>query len=199
MHSGAGTVVLVNGLPGAGKTTLARSLAARLGYPLLSKDLIKESLFETLGWSDRERSRTVGAAAMELVWTLLVDIPGDVIVESIFRPETADRVRAAVASSGRRHVLEILCECPGELALSRFFARIEAGERHPGHGHDDPAEFDSPTSDWQRLIREPLVLGLGPLRRVDTTKDVDTDSVAAWVLEQLPRSDSWPATPTDVP
>ena len=33
--------VLANGLPGAGKTSLARTLSCHLGLPLISKDVIK--------------------------------------------------------------------------------------------------------------------------------------------------------------
>jgi predicted kinase len=42
-------VVLVSGVPGAGKSTLAGPLAAELGFALLAKDTIKEVLADALG------------------------------------------------------------------------------------------------------------------------------------------------------
>src|ERR1700691_3491513 len=42
-------VVLVNGVPASGKTTLARGLARRLRLPLFSKDVIKEAHAEVFG------------------------------------------------------------------------------------------------------------------------------------------------------
>ena len=65
-HAGIDPVprlLIVNGLPGSGKTTLSRELAPRLGLPLISKDDIKELLFDQLGWSDREQSKRFGGAA----------------------------------------------------------------------------------------------------------------------------------------
>ncbi len=41
----AAFTVLVTGVPGSGKTTLARELSVRLRLPLLSMDTIKEQLF----------------------------------------------------------------------------------------------------------------------------------------------------------
>ena len=41
--------VLVGGVPGSGKTTLARQLAPLLGMPLIAKDAIKEALMTALG------------------------------------------------------------------------------------------------------------------------------------------------------
>jgi adenylate kinase family enzyme len=41
--------VLVTGLPGSGKTTLAGPIASRLNVPLIAKDHIKELLADHLG------------------------------------------------------------------------------------------------------------------------------------------------------
>jgi adenylate kinase family enzyme len=69
--SPARTVVLVTGTPGAGKTTVSRALSKALTLPLLSKDAIKESLFDVLGVRDREWSLQLGAAANNVLWSLL--------------------------------------------------------------------------------------------------------------------------------
>ena len=60
-------LVYVSGAPGSGKSTLAAPLAAELGYALLGKDIIKETLHGVLGPPDldRARSRELGAASME--------------------------------------------------------------------------------------------------------------------------------------
>ena len=42
-------ILLVSGAPASGKSTLARALAQIFAYPLISKDTIKESLFDSLG------------------------------------------------------------------------------------------------------------------------------------------------------
>jgi predicted kinase len=64
--------VYVSDAPGPGRTSLAVPLAAELGYPLLTKDRIKEILHNALGapGSDLAWSRRLGGAAMELLWVL---------------------------------------------------------------------------------------------------------------------------------
>ena len=64
-------LVIVTGPPCTGKTTLARRLAADLGLPLMSKDTIKETLFEVLGVPDRAGSKRLGGASMELLYTFI--------------------------------------------------------------------------------------------------------------------------------
>jgi len=55
-------LVIILGRPASGKTTLARRLAGDLSVPILSKDDIKEALFEVLGFGDREHSRRLSDA-----------------------------------------------------------------------------------------------------------------------------------------
>ena len=55
-------LVVVTGPLAAGKTTIARGLSAELGLLLLEKDAIKEHLYETLGYRDRQVSRELGTA-----------------------------------------------------------------------------------------------------------------------------------------
>ena len=62
-------LVVVTGMPSSGKTTVAEGLAARLALPLIAKDEIKESLYESLGARDVAASR-IGAAAYTLIFGL---------------------------------------------------------------------------------------------------------------------------------
>jgi predicted kinase len=50
-------VVVVTGPPASGKSTIARELADALAAPLIAKDPIKETLFDSLGTGDPAWSR----------------------------------------------------------------------------------------------------------------------------------------------
>jgi predicted kinase len=80
-------LVYVSGAPGAGKSSLAAPLAAELGFALITKDRIKETLHDALGAPEPDLawSRRLGAAAMELLWALAADAPA-VVIEANFRP-----------------------------------------------------------------------------------------------------------------
>lgn len=72
-------LIIVNGLPGSGKTTLATQLAAGLSLPLFRKDAIKETLADALtAIHPREETRIewsqqLGLAAAACLWRLLSD------------------------------------------------------------------------------------------------------------------------------
>src|SRR5580698_10062465 len=103
-------VVLVSGVPGTGKSTVAGPLAAELGFGLLGKDRIKEVLGDALapgpGPVAVETSRRLGAAAMELLWALAADLPA-VVLDANFWVDDA-RLPGRLAALSARPV-EVHC------------------------------------------------------------------------------------------
>lgn len=60
--------ILVTGIPAAGKSTMAQALAEKMHLPLLSKDVIKERLFDTIGFQSRAEKVKLGTASMEILY-----------------------------------------------------------------------------------------------------------------------------------
>jgi predicted kinase len=80
---------LITGLPGTGKSTLARSLARHFALPLICKDTIKEPLLDVIGAADRSASRRLSDASFAVMFALARDClraGTDVILEGNFRP-----------------------------------------------------------------------------------------------------------------
>lgn len=170
-------LVYVSGAPGAGKSTLAYPLAAELGFAILTKDRIKETLHDALGVPEPDRawSRRLGGAAMELLWALAAEAPA-VVIEANFRPYS-DYERARLTALAARPV-EVHCACPPEIAVTRYNTR----PRHPVHVLTTldlaaMAEFDRP-------------VGIGSLITADTTAPLNIPALASTVRAALgdPRS-----------
>lgn len=171
-------VVLVNGLPGAGKTTLARTLSQRLRLPLFSKDTIKEVHADVLGtepppgWPQRRWNAALGAAASRTMWVLLADAPGGAVLESCWPNDVRDLVVLGLQRARGRQPVEIWCEAPPEIARRRFETRHP---RHPIHG-------ELPTdAEWERWQATAQPLQIGPTLRIDTTGPVDASAIIAWI------------------
>lgn len=174
-------VVLVSGVPGTGKSTVAGPLAAELGFGLLGKDRIKEVLGDALaadtGPVDQAMSRRLGAAAMELLWALAADLPA-VVLDANFWVDD-ERVPGRLRALSARPV-EVHCTCPVALAAQRCLAR--SGRRHPVHAQGGAGAILSP----EHIARSARPVGAGPVITVDTAGPVDVPALAAAVRILLP-------------
>jgi predicted kinase len=152
-------LLVILGRPASGKTTLARRLAAELSVPILSKDDIKEALFDVLGCGDRERSRRLSeacfAAQLRMAETQLT-AGLSCLLEGNWRAEHTGGMLKTMAGSGAR-CAQVWCCASGAEIQRRFAERV----RHPGHldaaGLEDevrqtaglpPAFLDLPGPRW---------------------------------------------------
>jgi glucokinase len=169
----------VNGIPGSGKSTLCRSLGPALGLPVLAKDAIKESLFDTLGIVDRAWSMKLGLASAKTIWALVPTMAGPVLLDNNVSPQTRPYFLQDSRNAGVHCIIEVWCDVPTELAFERYAARIGTS-RHPGHCDESLV-----AEGIARWAPQNVPAGLGPLLRVRTDRPVDIAAVAAWVREQL--------------
>lgn len=159
----------MSGLPGSEKSTLGRGVAARLQIPLLDKDVILESLFDSLGWGTETQRHALSRAA-DSALLAVADENGRGVLVNWWHHDSAPR---QLATLGGR-LVEVFCDCPAPVAAQRFTAR----RRHPGHLDPEPSASEVATrvAPVERAFRGPLHLG-GPLLTVDTTRAVDLDAL----------------------
>jgi len=180
-------LVIVNGLPATGKTTLARQLSRLLGIPLFIKDEYKDAIFNGVGHSDRDWSIKVGAAAIEIHFSVAeacLHAGQSCIMENYFRREIfSERITKLAAKYGFR-CLQILCRADGQEVYRRFEERCLSGDKHPGHCDDQYLDQIKPKLLQGRL--EPLDIP-GTTIEVDTTNfdSVDAASIARLIQNFL--------------
>ena len=168
-------VVVVNGLPGSGKTTLSGPLARCLGIPVVSKDVLKEALADAV--AAVVPTRLVGALAAQNMWALAAMVSGPVMLESFWLTGRDDaHLRAGLAGLGSPPGVEVWCQAPHATARRRYRTR----HRHGVHADGERL------AEWDRwaVVAEP-VSGL-PVVVVHTDRPVDVPEVAARISAVLP-------------
>lgn len=156
--------IVVTGLPCTGKTTVARRVATRFGYPLLEKDVVKEALFDSLGTGDRDWSRRLSTASFAVLLASaerLLTGGGSVVIEGNFRPEHAPAIER-VRHAHNVRLVQVLCGGRGPVLIERFESRVRRRSRHPGHV--DAAALEELRASLALGFAEPLALDALTLR-----------------------------------
>jgi predicted kinase len=177
-------LVVVTGMPAAGKTTVARALGQELALPLVSKDDIKERLYDALGAGDVAWSQRLGAAAYSLIFDFCAELLAagrPVVAEAnFFSGSHEEHFRALPA----HRLVQIYCSATLKVLVERFTRR---SSRHAGHlDHERAAEL---AGRFEAGVHSPLALD-GDVIELDTGRPVDVrdlaDRIRPLLLEDHP-------------
>lgn len=131
--------ILVTGIPASGKSTIARFLAEAFGLPVISKDRIKECMYDTIGFRSREEKVKLGTASMQIMYDLAEELMRSA------RPFILENNFENVSKEGLLTILEkyeykaITVTLTGDYKIiyQRFLERNRDPGRHPGHVVND--------------------------------------------------------------
>ena len=174
-------MAVLSGLPGSGKTTFARNLAARVPLAILEGDALRKALFTQPSYSANESRRLFGAIH-QLAYELLLDGISVLVDATNLRESNRTELYGLAERAGARLFL-VCVEAPPEVIRERLGRRTL---------HPDPQEAS--TADW-RVYRR-MAATAEPILRLHLT--VDTSEDVGWALDKLARDMAFPhQTATD--
>lgn len=131
--------ILVTGIPAAGKSTMAEAIAEKLNLPVISKDKIKELLFDHVGFQSREEKVKLGIASMEIMYYAagqLMRAGQPFILENNFECLSEHGLKALLEKY-QYSVLTITLTGDYKAIYERFLEREVSPDRHRGHVVND--------------------------------------------------------------
>ena len=200
--------ILVTGIPAAGKSTMAEVVSERLKLPVISKDTIKELLFDNVGFQSRAEKVKLGVASMEIMYYAagqLMKAGQPFILENNFEYSSKQGIQTFLEKY-QYSALTITLTGDYEVIYQRFLKRESSPDRHRGHVVNDcypeRKEKDPETSRSKTISYESFVRGIeqrgfdafcadGRQIKVDTTdfSKINMEElfsqIAAWKEEVL--------------
>jgi len=131
--------ILVTEIPAAGKSTMAEVISERLKLPVISKDTIKELLFDNVGFRSREEKVNLGIASMEIMYYIagqLMKAGQSFILENNFEYSSEHGMKKLLEQY-RYSVLIITLTGDYKAIYRRFLERESSPDRHRGHVVND--------------------------------------------------------------
>ncbi len=150
-------VIVLSGLPGAGKSTLAEALFQRLpDARVLDKDKVRHALFAPCDYTSAERdvvfAALLDAARYHLGRGRVVNFDG-----LTFSRRAQVAAAEGVAEEAGAFVAVIVCDVAVEVAIERCEADAASGRRHLASNRDGElvrrvaAEMEEPAGDYLTL------------------------------------------------
>jgi predicted kinase len=194
-------IILIAGMPTTGKTTFAKRLSEELQIPMVSKDEIKEVLFDTVGFHSREEKVALGVGSMNIMYLFtesLMRTNNLIILENNFENISKPKLQQLIMEY---HYTPITVLFDGDIKTiyNRFIERNNSPTRHRGHivNTEYPESInrkDIPPQikfeDFEKTLKERGIRHFnisGEVIKIDTTDfdKVDYDDVINQIKDKI--------------
>ncbi len=131
--------ILIAEIPASGKSRAAEFLAERLGLPAISKDCIKERMYDAVGFRSREEKVRLGAASMDILYYVaeqMMKRRQPFILENNFEDSSKEGLFSLLEKYSYQAITVTLTGDYRTL-YRRFLERNASPDRHRGHVVND--------------------------------------------------------------
>mgnify|MGYP001498073759 FL=1 len=207
------TILILQGGPATGKTTLGKKIAADLKLPYFSKDGIKEPIFDFVGCpttpaildkfsngpsidydsGDPLSGMKMEKASVAILFRLIeahIRVGKSCVIDCTFG-EVHESAFRELQSDCFFYPIQVYCHADAVELSRRYRQRAESGERHPGHfDHLLYESFSRNPSGWDL---PPLEIG-GAVFSIDTTNSTahDYDQLLQSIRKEISNSSNEP-------
>ena len=183
-------LILVAGIPGAGKTRFANYLSEKLQIALICKDKLKEIIWDQVQYDTTERENTLvyGRLAYDLSFHFcetLMKASQPIVFESNFT-KPADDILQPMVQKYDYKVINVLFSGDYEMIYRRFAEREKTSERHPGlvasTGYvDDFQSFKNATQNCKNFRYGDIVIDVDATDFSKLSYDDLTEEILAYM------------------
>lgn len=136
------TVILIGGQLATGKTTLANYISEKLSIPCFIKDRYKETLADTIGFTNREENKKLSVAVFNIFLNIskqFISVNMDLIIESNFKQNEIDELKELFEKNGYK-IYSIVLSGNDDILYERYLNRFKFEHRHPAHANFNSKE-----------------------------------------------------------
>ena len=156
--------ILLAGMPATGKSTMAKAMSERMKLPVISKDTIKELLFDNVGFQSRAEKVKLGIASMEIMYYAagqLMKAGQPFILENNFEYSSEQGMKNLLEKY-QYSALTITLTGDYKVIYQRFLERESSPDRHRGHVVNDcypekkennPKTLKAKTISYENYVR----------------------------------------------